>query len=560
MIMDKLLEHYEQELGRLRHATRLYAEAHPATAAALELGSDASTDPEVERLLQSVALLNASMQKCIEENQQEFHSALLQTLQPECLRPMPACGIVQVDISPAHANAISTVSQIPRGAILRSGEHKFTTAYDVCIAPFTIISAQFQPTLNLPATLRLPSDATSNLAITIESAASGIAFDQPPITKLRIFVEAEPALRAMLLDALLMRSLCVCLEVGPQWHVLAQSPFAAVGVVSEDAMLLCEPGAQSPRLLSELYLLPEKFSFVDLNLAELASFFPSDCRRMTLHIVLPSGVAPLRQVNAKNFQLACTPVINLFPQSAESILLDGRSDAYAVVPRKPACEIYRVGDVTRMDLEGDKAVLPYHGINHAVPGPFWQLDEQDGYALKFVDREQRPARLKTGTIGVQLICTNSGVPHFPEELICDTGSCGFPIHFLRAPVASDHLFDPGPLCNALLDEETSLPALCKMLELHGCKYTNSLNRLVAKPTTAWLHHPMGRVHMHGTEFTLVIDEDSLREHSIYTLTTLLARTLADKLRENRFAQLRLANEAGVILLCIGPQVGTRRLA
>ena len=77
--MVTLLHHYEQQLGRLRQATRQYADAHPATAAALELEGDAGTDPEVERLLQSVALLNAGMQQMIEDGRSDCHKALLQT-------------------------------------------------------------------------------------------------------------------------------------------------------------------------------------------------------------------------------------------------------------------------------------------------------------------------------------------------------------------------------------------------------------------------------------------------------------------------------------------------
>lgn len=96
--MEKLLHHYEQELVRLREATRRYAEAHPNTAEALELGPDASTDPEVERLLQSVALLNAATQKMIEDGRSEFHRALLQTLQPHYLRKLPASIYVLAEI------------------------------------------------------------------------------------------------------------------------------------------------------------------------------------------------------------------------------------------------------------------------------------------------------------------------------------------------------------------------------------------------------------------------------------------------------------------------------
>jgi len=133
-----LLHHYEQELGRLRQATRQYADTHPQTAAALELEADGSTDPEVERLLQSVALLNASMQQSIENGRSDFHRALLQTLQPHYLRAVPACGIIQVDTSAARPNEIGTASRLPRGTILRAGASKFATACDVCIAPITV--------------------------------------------------------------------------------------------------------------------------------------------------------------------------------------------------------------------------------------------------------------------------------------------------------------------------------------------------------------------------------------------------------------------------------------
>lgn len=79
--MDKLLQHYEQEIDRLRRAARQYAETHPLTPDALAPGADESTDHEAERLLQSAAMLNASMQECIEANQCEFRQALLQSLQ-----------------------------------------------------------------------------------------------------------------------------------------------------------------------------------------------------------------------------------------------------------------------------------------------------------------------------------------------------------------------------------------------------------------------------------------------------------------------------------------------
>ncbi|HEY0587940.1 MAG TPA: type VI secretion system baseplate subunit TssF [Pseudoduganella sp.] len=558
--MVTLLHHYEQELGRLRQATRQYADAHPATAAALELEADASTDPEVERLLQSVALLNASMQHAIEEGRGDFHKALLQTLQPHYLRAVPACAIIQVDTSAARPNEISTVSRLPRGTILRSDASKFVTTGEVCIAPLAIANVKFQPTLDLPPTLRLPGEATSALCISLETTAGSATFDQPPLSSLRLCVDGEAELRAGLLDAILMHSQCVCLEAGSNWRVLAQSPVAPAGMSIEDSLMPRHPGQQSPRLLTEFFHLPQKFDFIDLDLQAVSTNCPPSCKRLTLHIVLPACDPRLRHASASNLRLSCAPAINLFPQAAAPIRMDGRSEAYPVTPSQPGLAIYSIDKVSLMSRNGDRVLPPFHGAAHTEPGPYWQIDEKEGFALNFVDREQRPARLETGTISVQLTCTNAELPQPASRLTTEASAGGFPIRFLYGPAPARHLPGPVALCDSLLAEDTTLPVLRKLLQLHGCPCTGCLKSLAAKPSTAWLAHPMGRIHMHGTEFTLLVDQPALRGHSIHMLAEILLATLADKLRENRFAHLRIASEGGNVLCEAGPRAGTRPLA
>jgi type VI secretion system protein ImpG len=65
--------------------------------------------------------------------------------------------------------------------------------------------------------------------------------------------------------------------------------------------------------------------------------------------------------------------------------------------------------------------------------------------------------------------------------------------------------------------------------------------------------------MHGTEFTILVDESALQEHSTCVFAEMLTVALADKLRENRFARLRIANTSGQVLHCAKPRVGTRPL-
>jgi len=558
--MVTLLHHYEQQLGRLRQATRQYADAHPATAAALELGGDTSTDPEVERLLQSVALLNASMQQMIEDGRSDCHKALLQTLQPHYLRAIPACGIIQVDTSAARPNEISTVSRLPRGTILRAEASKFFITSEVCIAPISIASAKFRPTLDLPATLRLPGEATSALCISLEATSSSATFDQPPLAMLRLCVDGEPDMRAGLLDAILMHSQCVCLEAGGSWRVLAHSPFTAAATSNEDSLLPRHPGQQVPRLLTEFFHLPQKFDFIGLDLHAISACCPPGCKRITLHIVLPACDPRLRHASATNFRLSCAPVINLFPQAATPIRMDGRSEAYPVTPSQSGLVIYSIDKVSLMSRNGDRVLPPFHGNAHTDPGPYWQLDESEGFALNFVDREQRPARLETGTVSVQLTCTNAELSRSASRLTTEASVGSFPIRFMHSPTASRRLPSPSAVCDSLYAEDTTLPAVRKLLQLHGCPYTEHLKSLSAKPSTAWLNHPMGRIHMHGTEFTLLVDQAALRTHSIHMLAEILLAALADKLRENRFAHLRIASEIGQVLCEVGPRVGTRPLA
>jgi len=557
--MEKLLQHYEQELVRLREATRRYAEMHPNVANALELGSDASTDPEVERLLQSVALLNAATQKMIEDGRAEFHRALLQTLQPHYLRVVPACGIIQIDTSSARPNEISSVSRLPRGTTLHNGANKFTTAFDTTIAPIAITEARFQPTVDLPAALSLPSNATSALIVELQCTANNASFKQPAAGKLRIHIDGDPTLRAALLDAILLHGRCVCVEADGAWQTLAKSPFAAAGNGANESLLPSQPGPQSPRLLTEFFHLPQKFDFVDLDLEAVSACCLPGCKRLALHIVLPSYSARLRPANVENLRLGCAPAINIFNLPAVPIRLDGRSGAYPLTPKQPSCEIYSIENVAQVKASGDHIIPPFHGTEHSMAGPYWQLDEQEGFALRFIDREQRTVRLETGTIAVQLTCINIDPLNCGSRLKTEANTIGFPIHFLSEITTPGFAPDYIQLTESLFTEDTTLPAVSKQLQLHGCKFTESLKGLVAKPTTAWLEHPMGRVHMHGTEFTIVLDEPAMQDHSIYILAEILTTTLADKLRENRFAQLRIANENGQLLHCAKPRVGTRPL-
>src|SRR5690606_20596367 len=96
------------------------------------------------------------------------------------------------------------------------------------------------------------------------------------------------------------------------------------------------------RLLQEFFTFPDKFFFVDLQGLDTLGF--EGFKDKVEIVFLISGIEGdepgevLRgNVKPSLFRLSCTPVVNLFPQQAEPILLQQKRFDYPVIPdvRRP---------------------------------------------------------------------------------------------------------------------------------------------------------------------------------------------------------------------------------
>ena len=81
----------------------------------------------------------------------------------------------------------------------------------------------------------------------------------------------------------------------------------------------------------------------------LISPFERNDRRQTLEL----------GVNAKTFRLGCAPIINLFPQTAEPILLSHRKYEYPVMPdvsRRNAMEVFEINEVVSASPQSSEVI------------------------------------------------------------------------------------------------------------------------------------------------------------------------------------------------------------
>ena len=298
--MDELLQYYERELGTLHAHNQAFARRYPAIAGALGIvGSDLGTtdDPHLARMLQAFAMFNARTAKRLADGFGTFSETLLEVNFPHYLRPFPACAIARIDNDLA---AVSELAVIPRGTLMHAAEHqgvacKFTTAYDVAVAPLRLSEVRFQSIVAAPPAVRLPPDLGAAISITLEATGATSTLDGLPLPALRLFLDGEPSFCATLRDSLFLRARCTCVEVDGVWHALDAVPLHPVGFADEDALMPAMAASHPAyRLLGEWFAFPDKFNFVDLDLAALRPLLPPACRRCTVHLLLADASGSVR--------------------------------------------------------------------------------------------------------------------------------------------------------------------------------------------------------------------------------------------------------------------------
>src|SRR5438067_13197434 len=100
---ETLFPYYERELLFIRQFAQEFARQYPAAAGRLLLESNRSTDPHVERLIESFALLAGRIHHKIDDEFPEVTESLLNVLYPHYLRPIPTMSVAQFRIDPDQA-------------------------------------------------------------------------------------------------------------------------------------------------------------------------------------------------------------------------------------------------------------------------------------------------------------------------------------------------------------------------------------------------------------------------------------------------------------------------
>ena len=438
---DDLLNYYERELTFLRQMGAEFADKYPKIARRLLLEPTQCEDPHVERMIEAFAFLAARVHLKIDDEFPEITEALLGVIYPHFVRPIPSMSVAELSSDPENA-ALITGFPVPRGAVLNSRPIdglplRFRTCFDVTLWPIMISGTQWKTPDRLSPAPK-SSGATAALRTEIRYAP-GVQSDKLNLRSLRLFLNGEAALIHSFYELLCNNTMQILLrDLTPGSRkapiTLPASCLQAVGFHENEALIpYPRRSFEGYRLIQEFFHFPEKFFFMELaglealigsgfktgfEIVVLISRFERPDRMQQLEV----GIGP------SSLKLNCTPIINLFKQTAEPILLSHNKAEYGVVPdvRRPlAMEIFSVEEVLSSNpSSGDITYFePFYSFRHGAirdnKQTFWQSmrrqstrrnDDGTEVSLSLVDLSGRPMRPDFDAITVRTICSNRDLP------------------------------------------------------------------------------------------------------------------------------------------------------
>jgi len=438
---DDLLLYYERELTFLRQNGGEFAEKYPKIAARLQLEPSKCEDPHVERLLEAFAFMAARVHLKIDDEFPEITEAFLNVVYPHFIRPIPSMAVVQFRLD-IEQGKLTTGWPVPKETTLYSQPVsgvpcKFRTCYETTLWPITITAAEWRTPDRLQPAIKA-SDAGAAIRVELQCGTDA-TFPMLKPDQLRFYLNGESALVNTLYELLccnLVRVVVRDPKPGSKAKpfVLPPSALRPVGFAADEGMLpYPRRSLEAYRLMQEMFTFPEKFFFLDLaGLADGWNGGFKDTAEIIFLLTDLGGEARQERLTLglsnSTFQLGCAPVINLFKQTAEPILLNQRRYDYHVVPdvRRPnATEIFSIESVHSIDPDTHETVnyepfYSFHSKDQSATGEcFWLATRKPSLRpndagtemnISLVDLSGRPADPQADTLTVRTLCTNRDLP------------------------------------------------------------------------------------------------------------------------------------------------------
>ncbi len=415
--------YYQDELSNLRDLGAEFARKHPALGPML---AGASSDPDVERILEGVAFLNGLLRVKLDDDFPEIIHELMQIIWPHYLRPMPASTILAFSPKAALKNPM----QVPAGTSIASvpvdgTQCLFQTCYPVSVHPVKLMKTAFHQ----------PPGAADVIELSFQLQGMKCPDWHPQGLSFHLGGDYLVATELFYLLQRHLSHIAIDTEDGQTCRLepdhlqnMGSSPHEAIIPYPDHSF----PGY---RILQEYFLLPEKFLFFRLTGWE-HWLQRGDTDSFTVRFVLNTSPQAFARLKNENFILSATPAINLFSMHAKPIRLDHRQTEFPIQPDSSRAEHYQVYSVT--DVVG----IIHGTAEQRAYAPFDLYNPQSrDTPIYHVIRKRSPVHQGLSTFITVDFPKNGGLPKVETlsiELLCTNGSLteNLQIGDIRLPTAN----------------------------------------------------------------------------------------------------------------------------
>jgi type VI secretion system protein ImpG len=611
-VRDDLLFYYERELTYLRQMGAEFGEKYPKIASRLLLEPSKCEDPHVERILEAFAFLTARVHLKIDDDFPEITESLLNIVYPHYIRPIPSMSVVQFHLDPDQGELTSGF-QIPRESMLYSRpvggvSCRFRTCFDTTLWPLSIEAAEWKT----PERISPPIKTTDSFAVLrLDMRCVGnVTFDRLELSSLRFYVSGESNVSHTLYELLAnnVRQIIIR-DTAPgsrrQPIVLPGSALRPAGFEEDEAVLpYSRRSFAGYRLLQEYFTFPQKFLFFDLSGLEKLQSAGFSNRAEFLFLVSQFQRSERQQnlevsVSGSTFRLGCSPVVNLFPQTSEPILLDQKRHEYVVVPdarRQQSTEAFSIEKVIGITPHASRTVdyEPLYAFGHSSDSKdqafwyatrrpcSWRSDGGSDVYVAFVDISGRPAFPEEDAITVRLTCFNRDLPSrlpFGNEAGDFELEAGGPVKRIVALTKPTAVVQPQLgkglhwrlisqlALNYLSVVDGGAEALREILRLYNATGSVHLDRQIqgilnvdSQPCLTQIASDEGVSFVRGRKVRLEFDEEQFAGGGVYLFASVIERFLGLYVSLNSFSVLEAqTRQRKEVLKEWPPRAGARML-
>lgn len=430
-MIEELLPYYEKQLQEFGQQSREFASKYPKIAQRLSLNQEQIDDPHIERLIQAFSLISARIDKKLADSYDIFTRSIFEVMFPQYLKPFPACSVVSFE----DVNKIKQLTDrhvIPKATTLkakstRSVQCEYQTVQDVVLLPIQLKQIKFKT--HPSAHMHLNQNATLSMGFEIFSQKNQLLAQE----NLPIFLDAISNFPLQVLDSIFKASTSFSIRVGQNSFDIA-NPFEIMGFDELQSVLPIDQHTHHAyRLLMEYFCVPEKFNFLKLKL-EFIKYFNLEQSEFELqmHFKLnlndQASIRNYSELNAANFKLFATPIVNLFKKQAEPQKINHKRMEYPLITDAHHPEYYQAYSILKMNMVREKSdqdqvffpVLPFFAMSHYHQDKvqfFYSLNPEQmknkhqelNYSV--ISRALEPHATQSDFISTEILCTNRELPY-----------------------------------------------------------------------------------------------------------------------------------------------------